>query len=198
MNKILGPDQFFIIASDSSVLNFFNLDSEISIANFPTLNNSGDKIILLDSLNRVIDSLEYSPGWGGNNGFSLERILYNNTSNDSTNWRTSISKNKATPGKPNSVIGLKSYSKNELVVNEIMFDPAPDNSEFIEFLNTRSTPINIAGWYFEDKNKDVIYLSNVDREVKGNSFFVLAADSLIINNYHFSDKSILHIPDHLH
>ena len=44
------------------------------------------------------------PNWGGNvGGKSLERISVDVLSNDPTNWGTSISINKATPGKTNSL-----------------------------------------------------------------------------------------------
>ena len=75
----------------------------IAYKNFPSLNNTGDKIILLDSLNRTIDSLQYFSSWGGSNGKSLERINAELASTDSSNWKTSTSKYKATPGYINSV-----------------------------------------------------------------------------------------------
>ncbi len=94
---------FLVIAKDSSLLNYFNIDSNIVIADFPTLNNNGDIIILRDSLGRIIDSLKYSPSWGGNGGYSLERISSVSNTNDSSNWATSVAFLKATPGKINSV-----------------------------------------------------------------------------------------------
>ena len=54
-STLLNPNEFFVIAKDSSILAFYNIKSGITISSFPTLNNTDDKRILLDSLNRVID-----------------------------------------------------------------------------------------------------------------------------------------------
>ncbi|MGA8263951.1 MAG: lamin tail domain-containing protein, partial [Ignavibacteriaceae bacterium] len=86
-STICKPGEFIVISSDSTIKNFYNISSDVISAHIPTLNNSGDKVILLDSLDRVIDSLQYFPEWGGTNGYSLERISYDNSSTDSTNWR---------------------------------------------------------------------------------------------------------------
>ena len=64
-STLLNPTEFFVIAKDSSIFNFYNINSGTRISSFPTLNNTNDKVILLDSLNRVIDSLKYFSNWGG-------------------------------------------------------------------------------------------------------------------------------------
>jgi hypothetical protein len=97
-SKILNSNEFFVIAKDSTIFNYFNINSGFVIAAFPSLNNSEDKIVLLDSLNRVIDSLHYYSRWGGTNGKSLERIDVNISSIDSSNWKTSLNIFNATPG----------------------------------------------------------------------------------------------------
>ena len=119
VSKLLNPGEYHIIATDSSIRNFYNITSGISYRNFPALNNTGDKVILLDSLNRTIDSLEYFSSWGGTSGKSLERIDPELYSTDSTNWKTSLSKYKASPGYINSV-SKKDY---EVIVTDIVFNP---------------------------------------------------------------------------
>ena len=57
--------------------------------------------------------------------------------NESTNWTTSLNPKGSTPGEPNSILNVPDYERNDLVINEIMFDPGEDNSEFIEFLNLK-------------------------------------------------------------
>ena len=73
----------------------------------------------------------YSSKWGGNNGFSLERISLEKESSDSSNWTTSLSVNRGTPAAENSVTNIPDYPSRALIINEIMFDPDIDNSEFI-------------------------------------------------------------------
>ncbi len=116
---LLNPTEYYVIASDSSIRNFYNIPSGITFKTLPALNNTGDKIILIDSLNRTIDSLEYLPAWGGSNGNSLERIDVELSSIDSSNWKTSTSIFKATPGYINSVT-KKDF---DMAVTNILFDP---------------------------------------------------------------------------
>ncbi|MCX6150880.1 MAG: lamin tail domain-containing protein [Ignavibacteriales bacterium] len=118
-NLLIAPNEFMVIAKDSSILQIYKNNFRLLISDIPTLNNTFDKIILLDSLDRTIDSLEYSSKWGGGNGHSLERINYLVASIDSSNWKTSITKLKATPGLINSVT-KKDY---DLELTQIYFDP---------------------------------------------------------------------------
>ncbi len=39
-----------------------------------------------------------------------------------------------------------------MVINEIMYDPGKDNSEFIEFLNLSGDSVNVGGWEIVDEN----------------------------------------------
>lgn len=108
----MQPSEFLVISRDSSIINFYQLTTqpkaEILICSIPPLNNTGDEIILKDTYNRTIDSIKYSPSWGGNNGKSLERKSIDLNSTDENNWSSSISKFNATPGKVNS-ISQKNY-----------------------------------------------------------------------------------------
>ena len=88
-STMINPNEFFVIAKDTAIFNYYKISSDVVIVSFPTLNNTNDKIILLDSLNRVIDSLHYYSTWGGSNNKSLERINVDNSPIDSTNWKTS-------------------------------------------------------------------------------------------------------------
>ncbi len=102
-NVVIQSNEFFILSEDSNISNYFDIDSNLIVLNLPSLNNTGDNLKLLDSLNRIIDSVDYKETWGGNNGYSLERISSNTESNISSNWNSSQSKYFATPGKINSI-----------------------------------------------------------------------------------------------
>ncbi len=154
---LLNPSEYYVIASDSSVRNYYNIPSGITFKILPSLNNTGDKVILIDSLNRTIDSLEYLPSWGGSNGNSLERIDVEFSSIDSSNWKTSTSIFKATPGYINSVT-KKDF---DLAVTNILFNPKfplkgddVEISAFIKNLGKNSATFDIQ--LFEDTNLDSI------------------------------------------
>jgi hypothetical protein len=90
------------------------------VTSFPTLNNDGDKVILLDSLYQVVDSLSYLPEWSASAKTSLERISSDNSSTDSLNWCSAKTKYRATPGYVNSVT-----SKNtDIAITTLSASPA--------------------------------------------------------------------------
>jgi hypothetical protein len=80
----------------------------VSVAGFPSLNNSGDVIRLLNASGRQVDSVVYFPGWGGGVSVSLERIDPFGLSAAAANWATCVDSSGATPGRPNSIRMLDS------------------------------------------------------------------------------------------
>ena len=188
---ILQPEEYLVIAKDTS----FNsahpeVTSKVLFTNFGTLGNTSDGVIIYDFRDGIIDSLFYRSSWGGGKSLSLERISLTEATNDSTNWTTSLSVKGSTPGVPNSIGDVPDYSRNDLVINEIMFDPGDDNSEFIEFLNLSGDSVNVGGWKIEDENGNDYRLSQFPLMVPENSYFILAADSLIVSKYNL-DENVL-------
>ncbi|MCH9030397.1 MAG: lamin tail domain-containing protein, partial [Bacteroidetes bacterium] len=175
LSIILNPLEYIIIADDSSIFNYYNIPSSVVIENIPTLNNSGDNIILLDSLNRPIDSLQYFSIWGGNNGRSLERIDSELPSTDSTNWDTSINIFKATPGYINSVT-QKDF---DIAAADIIFSPVfPIDNDTIniasKIINFGLNPASFTLQLFEDTDLDSIPDLLIETS---NTFSVLPGDS---------------------
>ncbi|MFH1195727.1 MAG: lamin tail domain-containing protein [bacterium] len=119
----LQPGEYFIIAKDSSIFDFYQITTPVVVSSFPSLNNTGDRILILDFMDRELDSLNYLSSWGGSNGKSLERKNVNGPSDDVANWAESTNPAGATPGSKNSV-SSKDYN---LTVEEIIFDPAFPN-----------------------------------------------------------------------
>ncbi|MDH7605622.1 MAG: lamin tail domain-containing protein, partial [Melioribacter sp.] len=126
----IDSNQFLIISKDASINNFYNITSQLVTKLFPTLNNTADDVILKDNEGRTIDSVRYNPSWGGSSGKSLERISADESSVFASNWGTSISKEKATPGRINSLtkkdydISIKNfYAKSQyaIVNKELLF-----------------------------------------------------------------------------
>jgi hypothetical protein len=97
----------------------------------------------------------------------------------------SLDKTGSTPGENNSVINLKSYEKNSLIINEIMFDPAETNSEFVEFLNISYDSVDVGGWKLCQPNGNYQVISDVSRNIPKGGFFIFAADSIIFENYNW-------------
>lgn len=189
---ILQPDEYIVITKDTSLFNLVHpgVTAKVFGSIFGTLGNTSDGVIIYDFRDGIIDSLFYRSSWGGEKGLSLERISLEEATNDSTNWTTSLSPKGSTPGAPNSIGNVPDYNRNDLVINEIMFDPGDDNCEFIEFLNLSGDSVNVGGWKIEDENGNDFRLSQFPTMVPNNSFFLLAADSLIKSKYNL-DETVL-------
>jgi len=69
-------------------------------------NNSGDAAVIFDNRDIRMDSVRYTPAWGGTDGTSLERVDVLEASGDSANWTSSTDSLKATPCRENSVAAL--------------------------------------------------------------------------------------------
>lgn len=181
---LFAPSEFLVIAPDTSFKAFHpEFSGKLIAANFGTLTNAADGIIIYDFRDGIIDSLFYRSSWGGAKGFSLERFSYSASTNDSINWATCLNINGSTPGKVNSLFDLPDNERNSIIINEIMFDPDIDNSEFIELLNISTDSINIGGWKIEDTNGNFYKLSETSFLLPKEKYFILAADSLMLKKY---------------
>ncbi len=111
-NFILQPGSFVIITPNASAPLFSAFGSVIGVSNFPTLNNSGDNLILRDSGNEVIDYVDYTDAWYKDDdkrqgGWTLELIDIANICAEEENWVASENPTGGTPGKENSVNASK-------------------------------------------------------------------------------------------
>ena len=104
------PQEYWIVTSAAATTLFSPLGKTIGVSNFPTLNNSGDKIILLDPTGLKVDSLKYNLKWYNDadkqqGGWSLELLNSDTLRYDSANWLPSHDVMGGTPGKKNSQDG---------------------------------------------------------------------------------------------
>lgn len=104
---IFLPGEYKIVTTSSSV-NLFNYPGVIGLTNFPSLNNSGDHIILADNTGLVVDSINYVLDWYRDEdkqqgGWTLELIDLNNPCGEDGNWAASEAAQGGTPAKQNSV-----------------------------------------------------------------------------------------------
>ncbi len=196
----IEPNELIVVAKDSSIKNIYpDFNSKIIIANFGSLGNTEDGVFIYDFRNGIIDSVIYKSTWENKKGFSLERISKINPSNDSLNWIVSLDNYHATPGKQNSVLNLIGYYKNDIVINEIMFDPDIDNSEYIELYYPGNDTINLGGWRIEDEDGKYYRFLDTSFYLSPHNYFLIAADSIILEKYNYLNdeinKSILNVSD---
>ncbi len=100
---VLSPDGYIVIASDSSFADRFPSVDFVAPKSFPSLNNSGDEVILKNHGGIKMDSVSYKPSWGGRDGRSLERVLPDVPGWEHYNWTECVDPSGSTPGHRNSV-----------------------------------------------------------------------------------------------
>jgi hypothetical protein len=111
----LNPEEFFVVASDSSIFFWFAaLQENPERCRIPGqssglgLNNDGDAVVVLAPDGTRIDSVEYSSSWHSKDipetaGRSLEKIHPSLDSRDFRNWGSSVNPYGGTPGFWNSI-----------------------------------------------------------------------------------------------
>jgi len=107
-SHIIKPDEYLILCSVSDTLLFSGYGKTIGLRPFPALTNTGNMLVLSDSMGNMIHGLEYLSGWYGNKlkeggGWSLEIIDTDFPFFTEGNWEASSSTKGGTPGYENSV-----------------------------------------------------------------------------------------------
>jgi hypothetical protein len=107
LDIMIPPTGYVILTRDSADLldNHPMIQSRvINVAGFPTLNNTGDAVVVYDNRIATMDSVSCVPVWGGNTGGrSLERVDPLGPSTLQPNWGTSRNPSGSTPGARNSL-----------------------------------------------------------------------------------------------
>lgn len=127
----LAPNGFFVLAEDSSILDFFNPPfGSVSVSRkLPSFNNDFDSVVLYDPSDVIMDRVDYNKDWGGDSGISLEKINPVLASNDSTNWSSSVSIPGGTPGERNSIFTQTLPAEAGLSIAPNPFSPDNDGEK---------------------------------------------------------------------
>ncbi len=173
----LQPNEYLVITNDISK---YSSESKVIQVKFPALNNSYDGIIIYDYKGKIIDSVYYESNDGETKGISIERI--NSSLSDSTFWLPSLSEYGSTPGYKNSFVNLPELEKNSIVINEIMYEPEKNNTEFIEFFNTKNDSLQIGGLTLT-VNQKTLRLITKYYKIAPKSYFIVARDSALYKYY---------------
>ncbi|MBK5279833.1 MAG: lamin tail domain-containing protein, partial [Bacteroidia bacterium] len=142
-SQIILPNEYWIITTSSGVPLFSSLGKTLGTSNFPTLNNSGDKIILLDPTGLKVDSLSYNLKWYSDadkqqGGWTVELLNPDTLRYDSTNWLASFDIRGGTPGKQNSQFGKQFDQTPPTWLNLLVINQNELLLNFNEALNTTS------------------------------------------------------------
>jgi len=193
---IIKPNGYAVITKDLSTWSFWILPEEalkieLGFTIGSGLNNDGDKVILRDTADAIIDQLSYGSDKDildlkdVAEGHSLERLP-----KGGDNF---IDQKQPSPG-----IGLEKivYSKN-IFVNELLPHPSTGTeNEFIELFNNSSEDVDLSGWILDDiEGGSSPYIIPAETIIKANSYFVFykKETKLILNDG--GDQARLFWPD---
>jgi hypothetical protein len=124
---ILQPDSLVILCPRAFVSLFVLFGATIGVSAFPSLDNSGDLIILLSPEGRTIHAVSYKPSWYRNalkqeGGWALEMIDSRMPCMESENWQASNAGIGGTPGTANSIRGINPDKKPPLLIRTYAID----------------------------------------------------------------------------
>jgi hypothetical protein len=194
-NNLLMPGEFFVISGDSLIYKYYpgmySKNIFVTSQSEFSLSNSRQSILLCDLFGNMIDSVYYDASHLNSNCYknrSLERINSGGSSCDCYNWCSSVNCYGGTPGEINSAGNIQCLRQNNLVINEILFDPSADNGEFIEIYNRSGSAKELAGCML-NLGDDSYELTNIIHALSPGNYFVFAYDSSILQNYDWLNYS---------
>jgi len=166
------PKEYIVVTENTEIVNeqyySSNIDGFIEISDLPSLNDDEGRVIIFDKTQTIIDDFEYDedmqyPLLASNEGVSLERINFDRSTNDKTNWHSASEiVGFATPAYENS-----QFMESEDIKEKIQIEPevfSPDNDGFEDFVNI-SFLLDEPGYVanikiFDSKGRLIRYLSN--------------------------------------
>ncbi len=152
----LYPGEYKVLCANAYIDTFLNV-APIGVSAFPSLNNSGDLVILRDSSGLELDRVVYADAWykdptKEDGGFSLERINPNDPCSNADNWHASIADIGGTPGSQNAVADLSPDQEAPSLVQliapspnflEVYFSEGMDSTSLANAPITSSPPLTI-------------------------------------------------------
>ena len=107
-SHVIGPGEYALLITAADTIPFSFYDNVVVVSSFPSLNNAGDDIILLDTGENTIDQLSYDLNWyqdpdKESGGYTIEQINPFASCTNPSNWIGSASPLGGTPSVENSV-----------------------------------------------------------------------------------------------
>ena len=149
----MGPGAIMVLASGSNPSAWASRYPGVVPGGYYSgaLDNSGERVALLDQNGNIVTSVTYSPtnGWpaaAAGTGYSLEVINPSGDPNDPANWRASPAVN-GTPGAANGSPPAPAVRFNELMAeNASAVQNGGAFPDWLELYNPNATNVNLANW----------------------------------------------------
>lgn len=190
LSYILHPNQYVVLCSSNEVELFNSIENVVPVTNFPTLNNSGEILMIKNGSNVLIDSLNYALHWFKDldkqqGGWALERKDINNFCLTDRNWDASNHESGGTIGKQNSLFTHAVDTTGPALTSITITSPTTIVLHFDEKLSGSAlqptqievTPtVEIEQAYFPDRTYTSIALTLRTPLTEGSVYSVLISD----------------------
>ncbi|MFT5725449.1 MAG: hypothetical protein ACI9JN_002574 [Bacteroidia bacterium] len=166
---VLWPDSIVLVCDKSSQKLYAHLPNVVAVDGLISLNNSGDSLVLKNSNDEIVFSLNYTSGWHSpiwkiEGGWSLEMIDIELPCAGNNNWASTVSKNGGTPGTVNSIASD--------LVDDIPPGVASVHIELNQILLVFDESIN----YYEPQLGDVYMVERLIRKVYKHDDYTLVVE----------------------
>jgi hypothetical protein len=148
-----------------------------------TLNNGGERIVLMDAAGNIITSLDYDDGngWPGaadGGGASLEIINPYGDPDDPANWRAGTTAG-GTPGAASTPPALGNVRLNEVLADNVAaVNNAGTFPDFVELANTGGASVNLAGWSLTDDGNTRKFVFPLGTTIDAGGYLTIWCDAV--------------------
>ena len=165
---LIPPGGFVVIASDPATFAevFPGISVVAPVERWPSLNNSGDAVVIKSPAGTSVDSVSYTGKEIPIRGISLERIDPGGESGDPSNWLPSVLEAGGSPGARNSVFAGRLPEEVELTASP---NPFRDWTTISYRIPTKSAEVNL--WVHDSRGHLVRRL--LDGQISGSRRTVL-------------------------
>jgi hypothetical protein len=168
--KIIKPKEYLTLAGTTKADSL----QALAVTGFPSLSNTGEKLILTDTSGYVIHSVTYTDTWYKNEtkkqgGWSLEMIDTNNFCGEISNWTASTNLKGGTPNQKNSVSAANPDNESPKVANFSVLDSQNLDVTFNEKMN-ESSLVALANYAVSTETGQAVAIQKIvlktDRQVQ--------------------------------
>jgi hypothetical protein len=188
---LLFPSSYVVVSENSnSIKEKYWVENElcfVDMEHLPTFSSNDGSVVIIDTNGVVIDYMYYTDDMhfgllNDTKGVSLERVDYNRSSQDNSNWHSASEQSGwATPGYKNSMYNNISKNGGVITIDPKAFSPDSDGFDDVLYIHYKfAEPGNVAKVSIYDKvGREVVVLADNElMSVEG----VLAWDGLDKNN----------------
>ena len=142
-NVSINAHEFIVLSALADVPNFTSFGNVIGLTTWPSLNNTGDKLMLKNDKGAVMDQVNYADTWYKDatkklGGYSLELINPMAICTGIQNWGASSDISGGTPGKVNSMYQAGTNPEPLQLLSVNVLDSVTLSLQFNRFIDSTS------------------------------------------------------------